>query len=358
MSGGEGLMTEEVDFFEIIGQLKKKLRTDLEKEAFVIVFKNFINYFVLDEKIESSVFIDFLVNFKKLKKEVKCSPERVEIKASNERDLKFRHIVVDLMLEDKKIINLGKQLNKKRIIVPTEYEEAKTDFIRYQHVIYKVGRKTILSCLERINETAKDNDIEIPSWFCDVLVKDDYFGFKPDLSGIYDSIDSLIGFFDYDDDERARYEHALKSLEFIEREILGVDGLYTLYKRWQEAPLIFIPKHVAAKNPQTLLTLYDEAVRTYSAGNFLACITMCRSLYEHILINYYGAKTEDDLTNIISWSEKKYESLKDLYLHEKRKKANNIIHNYNGEHIREKTVLDYIRTVKSLIERIPDKKRI
>jgi len=42
-----------------------------------------------------------------------------------------------------------------------------------------------------------------------------------------------------------------------------------------------------------------------------------------------------------------------LGLHKKRIKANDLIHNYNGENIEDKTVLDFIKTVKSLIEGIP-----
>jgi len=87
----------------------------------------------------------------------------------------------------------------------------------------------------------------------------------------------------------------------------------------------------------------------------VACIAMCRSLFEYILIKYYGAKikTDDDLSAIISQAQKKYEFLNKLGLHKKRIKANDLIHNYNGENIEDKTVLDFIKTVKSLIEGIP-----
>src|SRR3972149_3042700 len=112
---------------------------------------------------------------------------------------------------------------------------------------------------------------------------------------------------------------------------------------------VFIPRHVVAKNPETLLKLYDEAIRTYVSGNYVACIAMCRSLFEYILINYYEAKikAKDDLVDIISQAQKKYEFLNKLGLQKKRKKANDLIHDYNGENIGDKTVLDFIRTVKS-----------
>jgi len=352
-------MAEEVDIFEIIGHIDKKLRTEDEKDSFGIVLRSFFQYLIDDtESSKNIIFERFLVNFNKLKLLVRDTPQRIEIKTTNERNYKCKKLVVDLMLDEQKIVDFEKNLTERRFVVPSGYNEARSDFIRYKEVIFKVGRRIIRSCFNKINAVAEENDITIPVWVHDVVEKEKFYGFEPDFSLVEQSlVDSVDTYENWDEERKEPYEHALKSLDFLRSEVIGCD-LDTLYSRWKETPPLFVPRHVAKQNPQTLYALYAEAVRTYTSGNFLACIAMCRSLFEHILINYYGATNDDDdnLAKIISWSEKKYKSLHALGLHKKRRKANRILHNYSGENIENKIALSFIETVKALVEKIPQEK--
>jgi len=349
-------MAEEKSVFEIFGQIKEKVRSEDEKESFNIVMTGFLQYIISDDTESSNniLFERFLVNFNKLKSLVKDAPQRIEIKATNERNYKFKKLVVDLMLDEQKIVDFGKNLIDKRFTVPTGYEQAKSDFLRYKEVISKVGRRTIRTCFDKINVVAEKNDIIIPAWVGDVIRKEEFYNFKPDFFWIEISLENSIVMNEDNGEMKESYEHALKSLNFLESEVVGSD-FDTLYGRWKETPSIFVPEHVATHNPQTLYTLYAEVVRTYTSGNFLACIAMCRALFEHILINYYGANGKD-LEEKISNSESKFESLRELRLQNKRRKANRILHNYRGENIENKIVLNFIKTVKALIEKIPQKK--
>ena len=343
-------MTEKIDILEQMGHLNKKLKNKNEKDSFTIVFESFLSYIFEDYISNTDLFEKFLIDFNKLKKLVGNTPQRVEIKAANEEGYEFKRLVVDLMLRYKKIDN---NINKRTITVPDGFNKAKREFSNYHDAISKVGHETLKKCSEIIDRVAGENDIKIPSWFYDVLKKEVFYGFEANFEWIYYALENMICSYN-DNDLKDNYEHALKSLEFLEQEVLG-KNLSTLYNRWKSILPVFIPRHVVAKNPETLLKLYDEAIRTYVSGNYVACIAMCRSLFEYILIKYYGAKikTDDDLSAIISQAQKKYEFLNKLGLHKKRIKANDLIHNYNGENIEDKTVLDFIKTVKSLIEGIP-----
>lgn len=344
-------MAETIDIIEQMKQLSKKLQNKEEKESFTIVCKSFFSYIIEDFAGTTDLHEKFLIDFNKLRKLVGNTPQRVEIKAANEEGYEFKRLVVDLMLRYKKIDN---NINKRTITVPDGFNKAKREFLNYQGVISKVGHETLKKCSEIIARVDRENDIKIPSWFYDVLTKEDFYRFEANLYCIYNALENMITLFENDDDIKDDYEHALKSLEFIEKEVLGKD-LDTLYDRWKSIPPVFIPRHVIVKNPETLLKLYNEVYKTYVSGNYVACIAMCRSLFEYILIKYYGAKikADDDLSKIISNAQKRYEFLNKLGLHKKRITANYLIHNYNGKNIADRTVLDFIRTIKSLIERIP-----
>lgn len=350
-------MTEELDIFEIIDQLAKKLRTDDEKEALTIVGLIFFNHLDDDLSVVDNLFENFLTKFNKLKGQVKNTPQRIELKIENERDANLRKLIVELMLADQNITNFDRCLSEKHFVVPTGYDAARIVFLKYRPVVFKVGRKIINSSSQKVKNFANDSDIKIPAWFFDALDMEKFFGFAPDFSCIYDDLENKMTMYENDPKSREPYEQALMSLEFLEVKVIG-SSLSTLCKRWYDVPTLLIPRHVAVKNPMPLRKLYDEAVRTQVSGNYVACIAMCRSLIEHVLIKYYGANAVGSLDEKITWAEKRYESLLELRLHEKRREANDLIHEYAGKNVEGKVTLRFIETVKALVERIPVEKLI
>src|SRR3990170_4438827 len=182
-------MTEKIDILEQMGHLNKKLKNKNEKDSFTIVFKSFSSYIFENFISNTDLFEKFLIDFNKLKKLVGNTPQRVEIKAANEEGYEFKRLVVDLMLRYKKIDN---NINKRTITVPDGFNKAKREFSNYHDAISKVGHETLKIC------SYNDNDL------------------------------------------KDNYEHALKSLEFLEQEVLG-KNLSTLYNRWNQSYLYLYP---------------------------------------------------------------------------------------------------------------------
>ena len=121
--------------------------------------------------------------------------------------------------------------------------------------------------------------------------------------------------------------------------------------------IIYPYAHSDTTNTEPLIELYGEAVRTYVFGNKVASITMCRALLEHILQKYYGLQAEN-LDKIIILAEERFPNLKKLNLRNKKNLANRILHNYeNKSETEDKSVVDFLKTIKYLVQRIPGKGR-
>lgn len=126
-----------------------------------------------------------------------------------------------------------------------------------------------------------------------------------------------------------------------------------IYDRWKSTPELFIPIHTVSRNITPIEDLYNESVRAYIFGLTEASVAMCRALMEHILRKYYHI-SGDNLGDIISQAERKYQYLKGLKLHSKRELANKVLHDYEnrGKEI-EKAALDFLQTIRHLVNSIP-----
>ena len=106
----------------------------------------------------------------------------------------------------------------------------------------------------------------------------------------------------------------------------------------------------------------------YVYGLPKAAIAMCRAVLEIILKQFYlsaddGQQGEDDLNlaELIVLAERRYRRLEQLKLHQLRKRANEILHDYtesgpSSDDI-DQTVHQFLETIKTLIEQTPVRAR-
>jgi hypothetical protein len=148
-------------------------------------------------------------------------------------------------------------------------------------------------------------------------------------------------------------------------EMIGLD-ISEIFRRWESVPITFMPSHISKKVGQTekgsLYDLLNDAVRAYVCGAPAAAISMCRAALEMVLKDHYGNNEWNDprlkLGKIIFLASQKFD-----FIHEKRirrlaQNANKILHNYS-KRVRmseedEKTILEFLKTVKFLIQRAPN----
>jgi hypothetical protein len=139
------------------------------------------------------------------------------------------------------------------------------------------------------------------------------------------------------------------------KDVIGID-LNSINSRWGSAPDLFIPDHALYTNIKPLVELYNEAVRAFVFGLYVASIAMCRALLEHILIYHYKFP-KLKLQDIISLAEKKFERLKKLNLDDIRDFGNKVMHRYEkGVKIEDKMVINYLLTLKALVQSMPQRK--
>jgi hypothetical protein len=151
------------------------------------------------------------------------------------------------------------------------------------------------------------------------------------------------------------YDKALGAWYFFEKTI-GVD-LEGIYKRWKNSPELFIPTVTESTKADSLIDLYNEAVRSYVFGSKIASVAMCRALLEHILTEHYSLQ-EKNLEKIIILAEEKFPNLKKLNMRHKKNLANDILHEYEKRpEVEDKAVVDFLRALKYLVERKPPKRR-
>jgi hypothetical protein len=109
-----------------------------------------------------------------------------------------------------------------------------------------------------------------------------------------------------------------------------------------------------------LYDLIDDAVRAYVCGAPAAAIAMCRAALEMVLKEHYGKGAWNDLLlgKIIVLACQKFNFVDQGRLERLSGDANRILHNYQNrdpmsEHD-ERTILEFLKTVKFLIQRAPD----
>ncbi|MBP7508315.1 MAG: hypothetical protein KA807_10860 [Prolixibacteraceae bacterium] len=158
-------------------------------------------------------------------------------------------------------------------------------------------------------------------------------------------------FFDYDEDNY--HDKAIGAWDFF-KDTIGIK-FNEIYKRWKNSPHIYFPDDYRNQNIDDLIDLYHEAVKSYIFGNNLASLAICRALLENVLINYFHFE-RNDLDKIIATAEIKYPYFRELNLHKKRKMVNRILHNYKKDRpIKDNDILDFLHTLKSIIQKVPVK---
>ncbi|HZX36345.1 MAG TPA: hypothetical protein VFF54_07655 [Thermodesulfobacteriota bacterium] len=244
------------------------------------------------------------------------------------------------------------------VVVPDSYKKEWQMCQRYAPYIKKTAGKILKRYFDITADFAKKIEVELPDWFKKLPDRIDFSPLKPSIFGLYE----VSGFIDdagdcLPGDFKEQMDDAINGIKFFEGRILGC-GIEELWDRYVKAPQLFIPTFIHAKNPEALYRLYEEVVRTYSGKNYLACIALCRAILEYLLNNYYECETSaKNLSGKIKYAGEKYPNLRKYKLWEKKKTADDILHDYSGKDIEETAVIDFIRTIKYLIADIPSKKQ-
>jgi hypothetical protein len=151
-------------------------------------------------------------------------------------------------------------------------------------------------------------------------------------------------------EQSKRVEGAWKYLQ----EILGFDSK-DIWRRWNAAPLVILPARdgSTAMHMGPLSDLYHEAVRCFAFGLMGAAMAMCRSLLEEVLRRLYHMNDEP-LGAVIAMAESRYGHLRKWRLGPLKDAANKVLHNYgeSREVIEEKLVLQFLETLKGMIEEV------
>ena len=158
------------------------------------------------------------------------------------------------------------------------------------------------------------------------------------------------------------YLVGVEAFEYFEQTI-GID-VGTAFRRWNKLPAVFVPKHVSDRHGLTekgsLYALLDEAVRAYVAGAPAAAIAMCRAILEGVLRDHYlrgEVADKDSLHDVIEIAAARYRFLDKRKLHDLRKRANGILHDYGGSPALdaqdEKAILQVFKDLKFYIEKAP-----
>jgi hypothetical protein len=140
-------------------------------------------------------------------------------------------------------------------------------------------------------------------------------------------------------------------------------NVHDVFRRWRKVPVFFIPAHVlnryGASDKGSLLHLLDDAVRAYVFGAPAAAIAMCRAALETVLKQHYGHGQWEDvkLGKLVVLASQRYDFIQEKRITPLVEKANRILHDYTEAHSLtaedDRTILNFLRTVKFLIQRAP-----
>jgi hypothetical protein len=143
---------------------------------------------------------------------------------------------------------------------------------------------------------------------------------------------------------------------------IGLD-VSDVFQRWRKVPITFMPAHVSNKHGQTekgsLYDLIDNAVRAYVCGAPAAAIAICRAALEMVLNDHYGKGQwgKVKLGKMIVLASQRFDFVHEGRLRRLTNNANSILHSYSKT-VRmseedEETILEFMKTVKFLIQRAP-----
>ena len=176
-------------------------------------------------------------------------------------------------------------------------------------------------------------------------------------SGEYDDYDKLTA-------NKCRI--ALDAFDYLTR-VIGVD-IDSIFRRWDEVPVILIPAAVSNKHGEekgSLTELLDGAVRAYICGAPAAAIALCRAILEMVLKDHYitdpkdrtrvdksGKVRDKGLGDLILTAEKRY-GLRRLDLDRLKLAGDAILHpDGSVSPADKKTIIEYMLTLKTLIQKV------
>jgi hypothetical protein len=140
-------------------------------------------------------------------------------------------------------------------------------------------------------------------------------------------------------------------------------NIHNVFQRWRKVPVVFMPAHVynryGASDKGSLLHLLNDAVRAYVFGAPAAAIAMCRAALETVLKRHYGRGQWEDvkLGRLVVLASQQYDFVQQNKITPLVDRANEILHNYTQEDRLsdddERAILNFLKTVKFLIQRAP-----
>jgi hypothetical protein len=140
-------------------------------------------------------------------------------------------------------------------------------------------------------------------------------------------------------------------------------NVHDAFRRWHNVPVIFMPAHVSnrygANDKGSLFHLLDDAVRAYVFGAPAAALAMCRAALETVLKRHYGHGEWEraGLEKVVSLASKRHEFISESTITPLVRQSNRILHDYEkADRLSaedDRTILIFLATVKSLIERAP-----
>lgn len=340
-------------------------------------------------------FEDFILLFKAVKAAAKGSPQRLETFCSQSEPLRkvINNIEDYLRITDfeRRVFHgvwdkplphedTNKAQGKYHIQVPAEFEVAWKEYKdEWEPAIQNAKYGNGMSI--DFNELFGDLDIPVsnggeedtlPS--PDPEFEDDYDPMEHDGGAAYSFLLQLaVHQLDCDpdwDERRSAVAHiGLSAHDYLENTI-GIK-ISEVFDRWREVPIFFIPTQVSNKygfsEKGSLFSLLDDAIRAYVAGAPAASIAMCRAALEMVLKQHYGLqyqyKSRDGtlrnkgLGELCVLASERYDFVQDGKLKPLVEKANRVMHNYSKtKQISvedERTIIQFLKTVKFLIQRAP-----
>lgn len=295
---------------------------------------------------------DFLHRFTALRSKVNNNPRNITWMAAQSSDVQALTIVTYcawLGFRRFAATVPGKAIDR----VPKGFKAQLRDYeADWADTIGEVVGKAIAKSVEEIDE--------IPEAPSEEEQESDRPNFDPRWENAAQLVEDLLWLSDthaqFDDDIADQQRKALQAWDWF-RDTAGLD-LKAVAHRWKEIEPILVPDHVAnaygASDPSSLYEMLNQAVRAYVYGASAAAIAMCRTLTDLVLTRHYGCQGED-LEQVIIFAEKQPKNLwvKRLALQDKRRLANQVLHEYRE--VEDKAVVDWLTTLKELIERVPDK---
>lgn len=335
-----------------------------------------------------NVFGNFLMLYAELRKKTNNDPRKIPLFVSQSSAL--HELVKKLARVTEYLEKTLANTNRKYLTqVPESFSRAFQDYNeRYLDPVMRISSKSfLLELFLSLGETREEAE-RLVAYYLDLGVEipfrkplrapdfdqqeDEFDPTVHDVALAFEEIRSLANTWleTYADAEQLgdwlmgdRLRVGLGAWEYLEKTI-GVD-VYGISRRWEMAPMVFVPKHVSDKHGLTekgsLFDLLSDAVRAFVFGAPTASIAMCRAIWELVLKKHYGLDIETDspslAKDIVPLAEVRYSWVKDLKLKGKIRRANQILHDFGGAQKitenDEKIIVEFLTAAKTLIERAP-----